>query len=224
MEVEVSLAGVSKVYNQGAAEVQALKGINLRFTGGDFKAIMGPSGCGKSTLLHILGCLDKPTTGTVTICGTAVEKIPPARLWELRNRTIGFIFQSHYLIESLTAIENVMLPLRYAKVPRREAYDRAAHLLKEMNLAGRMHHRPSQLSGGEKARVATARALVNNPMLILADEPTGELDSQTGRAVMELLSSLKHPSRILIIVTHDQEIAQWCDGIIRMRDGQVIED
>lgn len=223
MAVEVLLERVSKTYNQGAAEVKALDNITLRFSGGDFKAIMGPSGSGKSTLLNVLGCLDKPTTGIVRIDGVEVQGIPPRALWQIRGTKIGFIFQNHYLIESLTALENVMLPQRYAGVKRSQAQQKASELLEQVGLGRRLHHRPSQLSGGEKARVAVARALVNDPALILADEPTGALDSKTGMVILELLHSLRSPERICLIVTHDRSVADTCDEIISMRDGRIIE-
>ena len=223
MAAEVHLEGVCKIYNQGAAEVKALDNINLMFTGGDFKAIMGPSGSGKSTLLNVLGCLDKPTAGIMRLDGIEVQDIPPAALWQIRGTKIGFIFQNHYLIESLTALENVMLPQRYAGVKRRQAQAKAVELLEKVGLGQRLHHRPSQLSGGEKARVAVARALVNDPTLILADEPTGELDSKTGQVILELLHSVRSPERICLIVTHDRAVADTCDQIITMRDGQIIE-
>lgn len=217
----LNASNLTKVYRQGSEEVRAINDISLELRGGDFVAIMGPSGSGKSTLLHILGCLDQPTQGELEIEGEIVSTIRPAQLWRTRNQKIGFVFQNHYLIESLNALENVMLPLKYAGFPLSLAKHKAKEMLRKVGLEKRITHQPGQLSGGEKARVAISRALINDPILVLADEPTGELDSKTGEAVLKLLKENCDQSKVFVLVTHDQQVAQECQRIIRMHDGAI---
>ncbi len=216
--------GLRKEYRRGPAEVvHALNGVTLRVEAGSMVAIVGPSGSGKSTLLHLLGCLDRPTAGRIRLLGKEVSRLAPRALPELRNRFLGFIFQQHYLIPTLTAWENVALPLRYARWAPAAARRRAVDLLAEVGLADRLRHRPTQLSGGQQQRVAIARALACQPPLILADEPTGELDSATTSQVMGLLRRLnREEGQTFLIVTHNPEVARACDRCIVLRDGRVV--
>jgi putative ABC transport system ATP-binding protein len=187
-------------------------------------AIMGPSGSGKSTLLHILGCLDTPTEGEYLLAGKAVAQLNDRELARLRNQEVGFVFQTFHLLPRYTALENVALPLVYAGVPRRERYRRATAVLEAVGLGDRLHHRPNELSGGQRQRVAIARALVNNPTLLLADEPTGNLDSQTSQEIMKLFRDLHAKGHPIVIVTHEPDIAAYCERLILLRDGMVVED
>ena len=218
----VQLVDVWKQYGNGAREVAALCGVNMSLYGGEFLAIMGPSGSGKSTLLHILGCLDRPTKGTVMYEGQNLSANSLSGLWKIRNEKIGFVFQQHHLVPTLTAQENVMLPLKYAKCPRQTARARAKNLLDEVGLGERLNHRPSQLSGGEQARVSIARALVNEPSILLADEPTGELDSQTGWQVLDILKQRIGPDKVIVIITHDHDVANCCQRTHTMKDGWLL--
>lgn len=205
--------------------VPALSDVSFSIWRGEFVAIAGPSGSGKSSLLQLLGCLDRPTSGTIYIDGENVTELPTNRLPGIRGEKLGFIFQAHHLVPTLTAIENVMLPLRYRKVPHKEAEQLAGEWLVRVGLGDRMYHRPSELSGGEQQRVAIARALVNNPIIILADEPTGELDSNSTRDLIELMRGLNYAfGQTYLIATHDDEVAQMCDRILRLRDGKIVED
>ena len=215
-----------KEYKMGRDNVvRALGGLNLKIDAGEFVAIMGPSGSGKSTLLHMLGCLDTPTSGQVIIDGEDVGAAKPKQLPAIRNRKIGFIFQQHHLIPTLNAIENVMLPLKYAGVSRAQARVRAEEMLKEVGLEDRMHHRPTEMSGGQQQRVAIARALVTNPALVLADEPTGALDTVTGHQVIEILRKINRTKGVTFaIVTHNPEVASVCERTIVLRDGLVRTD
>ncbi len=217
----VSLRGVWKIYRLGkGVEVAALRGVDLDILPGDSLAVMGPSGSGKSTLLHILGCLDTPTRGRALFRGRDVTGMRADELARFRRTEVGFVFQEFNLSPSLTALENVELPMVFAGVPRRARRQRALELLEAVGLGDRAHHRPGELSGGERQRVAIARALANSPTLILADEPTGNLDSSTGRTILSLLADLNRDGRALVLVTHDPEAAGIAARVLRMRDGR----
>jgi len=215
------LEGVTKIYRMGEVEVPALRGVDLTLDSGASLAIMGPSGSGKSTLLHIAGLLDRPTAGRVLWDGDDVTSLGAARLAELRGRHIGFVFQTFNLVPTLSALENVELPLVFQGERPRERRRRAAQLLALVGLADRQRHRPGQLSGGERQRVAIARALASNPELLLADEPTGNLDSTTGKEILTTLSRLNEEGKTLVLVTHDVEAAGVARNILRMRDGRI---
>jgi len=210
-----------KTYKVGGTIVRALDGVSLEVREGEMLAIAGPSGSGKSTLMHILGCLDRPDSGRYVLAGEDVSKLSRNRLAEIRNRRIGFVFQVFNLLPRMSAVENVELPLLYAGM--RGAKDRAAEVLKVVGLADRVHHEPSQLSGGERQRVAIARALITDPALLLADEPTGNLDSKTGEEILQLFRSLNQAGRTIIVVTHDQDIALRCQRQIHVRDGRTTD-
>ncbi|MDF2626676.1 MAG: transporter ATP-binding protein [Symbiobacteriaceae bacterium] len=215
----VEARGLTKVYPMG---VTALDGVDLTVERGEILGIMGRSGSGKSTLLHLLGCLDRPTSGSVAIEGVDVTRLPAGALPALRLKRVGFVFQAHNLVRTLTALENVALPLRYRRPRPGDAMEKARAALEAVGLADRMHHLPSQLSGGQQQRVAIARALVNEPSLVLADEPTGALDSQTARELLALLRRLcTERGQTFVIVTHDALVAQACDRVITMADGRV---
>jgi putative ABC transport system ATP-binding protein len=220
----IDIQQVHRVYRMGDNEVKALQGVDLQIDHGEFATIMGPSGSGKSTLMHLLGCLDRPSQGRYILDGNAVESMADLELSRLRNRKVGFVFQSFNLIPQLTVAENVELPLMYSTVPREQRRDRARELLAAVGLSRREEHRPTELSGGECQRVAIARALVNRPPLILADEPTGNLDSRTGIEIMNMFEKLHQGGTTLVLVTHDPEVAKWSQRIISMRDGQVEND
>jgi len=216
---------LSKVYRMGEIEVPALRDVSLEIEEGEFLAIVGPSGSGKSTLLNMLGCLDKPTSGAVFIGGVNTASLSENELAEIRRKKIGFIFQQFNLIHSLTALENVALPMFFAGVNSDARIKRAAELLAKVGLEKRMHHKPSELSGGQQQRVAIARALSNNPAVIIGDEPTGNVDSETGDAIMGILEGLnRNEGRTIIVVTHDTEIAAHAPRVIRMKDGRLLEE
>ena len=216
---------LSKVYRMGEIEVPALRDVSLEIEEGEFLAIVGPSGSGKSTLLNMLGCLDKPTSGAVFIGGVNTASLSENELAEIRRKKIGFIFQQFNLIHSLTALENVALPMFFAGVKSDARIKRAAELLAKVGLRERMHHKPSELSGGQQQRVAIARALSNNPAVIIGDEPTGNVDSETGDAIMGILEGLnRNEGRTIIVVTHDTEIAAHAPRVIRMKDGRLLEE
>ena len=216
---------LSKVYRMGKIEVPALRDVSLKIEEGEFLAIVGPSGSGKSTLLNMLGCLDKPTSGAVFIGGVNTASLSENELAEIRRKKIGFIFQQFNLIHSLTALENVALPMFFAGVKSDARIKRAAELLAKVGLRERMHHKPSELSGGQQQRVAIARALSNNPAVIIGDEPTGNVDSETGDAIMGILEGLnRNEGRTIIVVTHDTEIAAHAPRVIRMKDGRLLEE
>lgn len=225
MEV-VRCENVWKIYNYGTElEVPALKNINLKIEKGENIVIIGPSGCGKSTLLHLIGCLDRPTKGKIFIDGKDVSKLSDDELAKIRREKIGFVFQFFYLIPTLTALENVMLPMTFAGVPSKEKEKRAKELLKLVGLEKRMHHKRSELSGGEIQRVAIARALANNPEIILADEPTGNLDSRSGKEIMKYLVKLNKEKNVtLVVVTHDPMVASFFKRKIYLKDGRIIKE
>lgn len=221
----LSLQRVTKVFGSGDAEVRALRGIDLDIDAGEFVAIMGTSGSGKSTAMNILGCLDSPTSGNYLFEGVCVQNLPEDVLAALRNDRIGFVFQGFNLLSRTAAVANVELPLIYADVPARERVKRARVALADVGLAGREQAHPNQLSGGQQQRVAIARALINDPEVLLADEPTGNLDSRTSAEIMTLLTSLNRDRGITIVmVTHDQEIADYARRLIFFRDGQIVSD
>ncbi len=219
----ITLKDINKIYRTDEIETQALENVNIHIDKGEFVSVMGPSGCGKSTLLNIVGLLDTPTSGTVTIAGTNVEGMNDSHLAAFRNQKLGFVFQSFHLIDSLNVIDNVMLPLLYRKSSASEREKLAKEVLERVGLSHRMRHRPSQLSGGQCQRVAIARAIVGNPEIILADEPTGNLDSKMGAEVMDLLHALnREDGRTIMMVTHNEEQAHQTDRIIRFFDGRQV--
>ena len=208
----------------GAAVVRALDGVDLTIGEGELVALLGASGSGKTTLLSLLGCLDQPTAGSYRLAGTEVASLSADGLAEVRNKQIGFVFQAFNLLEGLRADENVALPLRYAGVPRGERLARAARMLERVGLGERITHRPSELSGGQRQRVAIARALVNDPAVVLADEPTGNLDRASGAAILELFLELHREGRTIVIVTHDEAVARLAERRVRLEDGRIVSD
>ena len=218
------LRDVSKVYGHGETAVWALRGVSLEIGDGEFVAIMGPSGSGKSTLMNILGCLDVPTSGSYLLDGVEVAGLSDDELAVIRNRKIGFVFQSFNLLPRLSAVEQVEVPLAYARVPTRERRRRAIAALEAVGLGDRLHHKPTELSGGQQQRVAIARALVTQPSIILADEPTGNLDSRTSAEIMAIFERLHADGITLVYITHEAEIAAHAQRVITMRDGQVVAD
>ncbi|WP_067050371.1 ABC transporter ATP-binding protein [Moritella sp. JT01] len=223
-ETLVILNGISKHYKSGDEEIRALDRVSLSINKGEFLSILGPSGSGKSTLMNMLGCLDKPTLGEYYLNSQDVSALSGNQLAKIRNLNIGFVFQSFNLLEYASALENVALPLVYRGVKAAERRKKAAALLERVGLGDRMHHKPNQLSGGQKQRVAIARALVNDPQIILADEPTGALDSKSGAEIEALFNELHREGRTLIIVTHDNALAQRTKRIINIKDGQIVSD
>jgi len=220
----VRLEGVTKVYRMGKVEVQALRGVNLSVKRGEFIAILGPSGSGKSTLLNMIGCLDKPTSGKVFIDGKDTSRLNENELAALRREKIGFVFQQFNLIHTLNALENIALPMLFAGIRRAERMKRAKELLEKVGLSHRIYHKPMELSGGEQQRVAIARALANNPEIIVADEPTGNVDTDAGNAIMEIFEQLNEERRTIILVTHDFDIAAHAHRKLRMKDGSLLND
>ncbi len=221
MSALIQLENISKVYRGTAEDVYALRQVDLTIDDNEYVALMGPSGSGKSTLMNILGCLDTPSSGTYHLAGTDVSSMNANELAEVRNHRIGFVFQTFNLLPRTTALQNVELPLVYAGMRRRERRERAIEALERVGLADRMQHRPSQLSGGQRQRVAIARALANRPSLLLADEPTGNLDSRTGEEIMALFNALYAEGNTVLLVTHEPEIADYAQRLIRIRDGLV---
>ena len=224
MENVVSLQDVVRTYIMGDNEVRALRGVSFDIEQGEFVSIMGPSGSGKSTCMNMIGCLDRPTSGIVKINGRETAKMNEKELSVLRNQTIGFVFQQYHLINSMNVIENVMLPLKYQKLDRSLRHEKALAALESVGLADRIHHKPHELSGGQKQRVAIARAMVTQPKILLADEPTGALDTETGKQVMEMFRAInKERGTTIIIVTHDPRIGDSTERCIRILDGQIVE-
>ncbi len=224
MKKLIDLKNVSKSYRNGDQELQVLKNVHLEVEEGEFVAIMGPSGSGKSTLMNIIGMLDRPTSGEYYLEGEEVAKLSEKKLAKVRNQQIGFVFQQFFLLSKLNALQNVELPLIYAGVSQSKRKALAEQYLKKVELETRMHHLPSELSGGQKQRVAIARALVNHPSIILADEPTGALDTKTGEQIMELLTELNREGKTIIMVTHEPEIAAFAKRQIVIRDGVISSD
>ncbi|WP_448534870.1 ABC transporter ATP-binding protein [Pseudothermotoga sp.] len=220
----IRVENVKKIYRMGDNEVRALDGVSLAVEEGEFLIVMGPSGSGKTTLLHLMGCLDKPTEGEIYIASTPVSKLNDSQLAKIRNKMVGFVFQQFNLLPRLTALENVELPMIYAGVPKTTRRKKAKELLELVGLGDRLHHRPTQLSGGQMQRVAIARALANDPMVLLADEPTGNLDSKSGEEILKIFSELNERGQTIIIVTHDPEVAKHGDRIVRMRDGKIVSE
>jgi putative ABC transport system ATP-binding protein len=223
-ETVIDIQAIGKTYRIGEVEVHALRSVDLNIKKGEYVALMGPSGSGKSTLMNILGCLDTPSRGTYVLNGTQVSKMTDNELAEIRNKEIGFIFQTFNLLARNTAIDNVALPLVYAGVGKKERISRAEKTLTDVGLGDRMEHKPNELSGGQRQRVAIARALVNNPSIILADEPTGNLDTKTSHEIMDLLEQIHENGNTVIIVTHEEDIAKRAKRIVRLRDGVVESD
>jgi putative ABC transport system ATP-binding protein len=225
MKEVVNVQQVSKVYRMGEVDLQALNGVSLKILPSENVSIIGPSGSGKSTLLHLMGCLDRPTSGKIYIDGVDTSKLNSNKLAEIRRNKIGFVFQFFYLIPTLNALENVELPMMFAGVGERERRERAEELLELVNLKSRMKHRPAELSGGERQRVAIARALANNPKIVLADEPTGNLDSASGKEIIDLLKRLNEEKGVtLVIVTHDPYIASIMERTIYLKDGRIVKE
>ena len=220
----IKLQHISKTYGVGDLEVHALQDVSLSIDAGEYCAIVGSSGSGKSTAMNLIGCLDRPSQGHYRIDGIPVDTLEADALADIRNRKIGFVFQQFYLLPQLTAVENVMLPMVYANVSLPKRRSRAIKALQKVGLGNRLENRPNQLSGGQQQRVAIARAIVNRPKLLLADEPTGALDSQTSRSILEIFKNLNRDGMTLVMVTHDEAVAQQCDRVITFRDGEVLSD
>ncbi|HNF03474.1 MAG TPA: ABC transporter ATP-binding protein [Ferruginibacter sp.] len=224
MQSIIHLENIRKSYYLGKQELPVLKGISLDVYRNEYVALMGPSGSGKSTLMNILGCLDSPSGGRYMLNGKDVSRMPDNDLAEVRNKEIGFVFQQFNLLPRLTAAENVALPLVYAGVGKKERQDRAIDVLKRVKLDDRSHHKPNELSGGQAQRVAIARALINNPSIILADEPTGNLDTKTSYEIMDILGKIHSEGNTVILVTHEEDISQYAHRVIRLRDGLIETD
>jgi putative ABC transport system ATP-binding protein len=224
MKSIILLEGIRKSYFMGKQELQVLRGIDLTIHTNEYVALMGPSGSGKSTLMNILGCLDSPSAGSYVLNGQDVSKMPDDNLADVRNKEIGFVFQQFNLLPRLTALENVALPLVYAGVSRKQRIDMAMDVIKKVGLEDRSHHKPNELSGGQCQRVAIARALVNNPSLILADEPTGNLDTRTSKEIMDIFSQIQAAGNTVVLVTHEEDIAHYAKRIVRLRDGLIESD
>jgi len=220
----IRMRGIRKAYNNGRIAVEALRGIDLDVGGNEYLAVVGPSGSGKSTLMNILGCLDTPTSGEYVLSGEVVGGLDRNRLAEIRNRHVGFVFQNFNLLPYASALENVELPLLFGGVAARERRERAAAVLERVQLGDRMEHKPTELSGGEMQRVAIARALVNRPAMLLADEPTGNLDSASGRAIVEIFEELHASGQTIVMITHDAGLAKLASRVVQIRDGQIVED
>ncbi len=220
----IKIKGIKKYYKVGTQEVKALDGVDLTIHNNEYVAIMGPSGSGKSTMMNILGCLDSPSGGTYILNGTDVSQMNDSALAEVRNKEIGFIFQSFNLLPRYSALENVALPLIYSGESKKNRDVRAEEALESVDLTDRMHHKPNELSGGQRQRVAVARALVNKPSIILADEPTGNLDSKTSVDIMKLFEAIHNKGNTIIVVTHEEDIAKHAHRIIRLRDGHIESD
>jgi putative ABC transport system ATP-binding protein len=222
--IVIRTEALAKMYQMGAEEVHALRGIDLEIRKGEYVAIMGPSGSGKSTLMNLIGCLDSPSSGRYWLAGRLVSDLDDDELAYIRNKEIGFVFQTFNLLPRATALHNVELPLIYNGTPSEERIERAKKALERVDLVPRMHHKPNELSGGQRQRVAIARALVNNPSIVLADEPTGNLDSKTGEEIMHLFENLHGQGNTIILVTHEMDIAQHAHRVIFIRDGKIASD
>jgi putative ABC transport system ATP-binding protein len=220
----IHMKAIRKVYSTGRVEVAALKDVDLDIGTNEYVAVVGPSGSGKSTLMNILGCLDTPTSGEYVLSGESVAGLDRNRLAEIRNKHIGFVFQNFNLLPYATALENVELPLLFAGLGASERRSRAAAMLERVQLADRMDHRPTELSGGQMQRVAIARALVNRPAMVLADEPTGNLDSASGRAIVDLFGELHASGQTIVMITHDAGVARIASRVVQIRDGEIVED
>ncbi len=220
----IELSNISKTYRMGEVDITVLSGISLKVQSGELIAIMGPSGSGKSTLMNIMGCLDRPTGGTYHFESREISTLSNDELAAVRNSKIGFVFQTFNLLPRFSALKNVEVPLIYSGVPARLRRERAMPVLEQVGLSDRVHHKPTELSGGQQQRVAIARALVNNPPLLLADEPTGNLDSRSGSEVLDILTGLNRQGVTIMIVTHDKDVAARCKRIINLKDGQIIND
>ncbi len=224
MQAIIELSGIKKEYKIGSEEIHALSGVSLNIFKNEYVALMGPSGSGKSTLMNMLGCLDSPTDGEYTLNGLAVAKMSDNELAEVRNKQIGFVFQTFNLLPRSTTLENVMLPLVYSGIAKPKREEMAKKVLEQVGLGNRMSHKPNELSGGQRQRVAIARALVNNPAIILADEPTGNLDSKTSIEIMGLFEEIHKNGNTIILVTHEEDIALYAHRIVRLKDGIVESD
>jgi putative ABC transport system ATP-binding protein len=220
----IKIENVKKVYTTGDIQLTALKGISLDIKPGEFVSIMGPSGCGKSTLMNVLGCLDKMTSGRYILNGKDISGLVDNELAEIRCREIGFVFQSFNLLPRMTILENVELPMVYAGLSKKERRERALAALNKVDLGDRIKHRPNEISGGQKQRVAIARAIVNNPSIILADEPTGNLDTKVTKEIMRIIQQLNNDGTTVVLVTHEADVAQYSKRLIRMLDGEIIND
>lgn len=225
MSALIDIRDVTKTYEMGAETiVHALDGVSLSIEAGDYVAIMGPSGSGKSTLMNLIGCLDTPSTGSYVLKGREISAMNDDELAQIRNKEIGFIFQTFNLLPRADAVQNVELPLVYSGLARKERKARAEKALDAVGLGSRKHHRPNEMSGGQRQRVAIARALVNDPSILLADEPTGNLDSKTGEEILALMDDLHHGGNTIILVTHEDELAQHAARVVRLRDGKIVSD
>jgi len=220
----IELSGVSKTYVMGAVQVHALRDVSIAFERGEYVSVMGPSGCGKSTLLNLLGCLDRPTSGTYVLGGYDLSELDDDALSAIRGARLGFVFQSYNLIPQLTVVENIVVPLYYQNVGEQDSFEIAAGLADRVGLGDRLDHRPYELSGGQQQRVAIARALANDPLVILADEPTGNLDSASGKEILVIFDELHQQGKTLITVTHDENIARRTLRVVRLSDGEVVDD
>jgi putative ABC transport system ATP-binding protein len=220
----IEMKNITKNYEMGEATVHALRGIDLGVDGGEFLAIVGPSGSGKSTLMNMIGCLDRPSTGEYRLEGRKVDELNDDQLAAIRNKSIGFVFQTFNLLPRTNCLHNVELPLLYSSVGRRDRERKAREMLERVGLGSRVHHNPNELSGGERQRVAIARALVNDPKIVLADEPTGNLDSKTGSEIMAIFSELNGEGKTIVLVTHEKYIAEYSRRVVHLRDGRVVSE